>query len=193
MFFQKCAPGFYRDGSGLYLGLCVPCECNGRADECEDRTGRCLVRNTLNPKPKYQQGMAIQDPAVTVPCSFWLLLRLSISVPRLETLSDTVSWPPVAGPPACLFFLVLSVLYAFLHLSHLCYVIVQETQDQACVCNACVNPHPRCSKPSGHKLLRRELISDGLTGGKVFLHKDLLGMHILLLTQRFILCRMALY
>ncbi|XP_034469915.1 laminin subunit alpha-3-like, partial [Hippoglossus hippoglossus] len=40
---EKCAPGFYRDrNSGLYLGRCVPCECNGLADECEDSTGRCL-------------------------------------------------------------------------------------------------------------------------------------------------------
>uniref|UniRef100_A0A3B4Y231 Laminin subunit alpha 3 n=1 Tax=Seriola lalandi dorsalis TaxID=1841481 RepID=A0A3B4Y231_SERLL len=39
---EKCAPGFYRDGSGTYLGRCLPCECNGLANECEDRTGRCL-------------------------------------------------------------------------------------------------------------------------------------------------------
>lgn len=45
---QKCQPGYYRDGSSPFQGLCVPCECNGLSDECEDRTGRCLVRNTLN-------------------------------------------------------------------------------------------------------------------------------------------------
>ncbi|XP_044075989.1 laminin subunit alpha-3-like isoform X2 [Siniperca chuatsi] len=39
---EKCAPGYYRDGSGPYLGRCVPCECNGLSDECEERTGRCL-------------------------------------------------------------------------------------------------------------------------------------------------------
>lgn len=39
---QKCQPGYYRDGSSPFLGLCVPCECNGLSDECEDRTGRCL-------------------------------------------------------------------------------------------------------------------------------------------------------
>nr|XP_020451525.1 laminin subunit alpha-3 [Monopterus albus] len=39
---EKCAPGFYRDGSGPYVGQCVPCECNGLADMCEDSTGRCL-------------------------------------------------------------------------------------------------------------------------------------------------------
>ncbi|KAK7945606.1 hypothetical protein WMY93_001334 [Mugilogobius chulae] len=39
---EKCAPGYFRDGNGPYLGQCVPCNCNGLATECEDRTGRCL-------------------------------------------------------------------------------------------------------------------------------------------------------
>ncbi|RVE61913.1 hypothetical protein OJAV_G00175350 [Oryzias javanicus] len=39
---EKCSPGFYRDAIGPYLGRCVPCECNGLAFECEDKTGRCL-------------------------------------------------------------------------------------------------------------------------------------------------------
>nr|XP_040026949.1 laminin subunit alpha-3-like isoform X2 [Gasterosteus aculeatus aculeatus] len=39
---EKCAPGYYRDRSGPFLGRCVPCECNGLSDECEERTGRCL-------------------------------------------------------------------------------------------------------------------------------------------------------
>ncbi|MEQ2205399.1 hypothetical protein XENOCAPTIV_026727, partial [Xenoophorus captivus] len=30
---EKCAPGFYREASGLYLGNCVPCECN-ECDSC---------------------------------------------------------------------------------------------------------------------------------------------------------------
>ncbi|CAL8279923.1 unnamed protein product [Lota lota] len=38
---QKCNPGYYRDGSGLYIGRCVPCDCNGLSNECEDKTGRC--------------------------------------------------------------------------------------------------------------------------------------------------------
>ncbi|KAJ8372354.1 hypothetical protein AAFF_G00290230 [Aldrovandia affinis] len=39
---QKCATGYYRERSGLTLGHCVPCTCNGLADECDQATGRCL-------------------------------------------------------------------------------------------------------------------------------------------------------
>ncbi|XP_046883214.1 laminin subunit alpha-3-like isoform X2 [Hypomesus transpacificus] len=39
---QKCAPGFYRERGGPYLGRCVPCNCNGMANKCEEKTGRCL-------------------------------------------------------------------------------------------------------------------------------------------------------
>ncbi|XP_062285798.1 laminin subunit alpha-3-like isoform X1 [Scomber scombrus] len=39
---EKCASGYYRDGSGPYLGRCVPCDCSGLAEECEDKTGKCL-------------------------------------------------------------------------------------------------------------------------------------------------------
>ncbi|KAL0966154.1 hypothetical protein UPYG_G00291590 [Umbra pygmaea] len=39
---QKCAPGYYRDSSRLYLGQCVPCSCNGLASQCDQATGKCL-------------------------------------------------------------------------------------------------------------------------------------------------------
>uniref|UniRef100_H2MQX0 Si:ch211-241e1.3 n=1 Tax=Oryzias latipes TaxID=8090 RepID=H2MQX0_ORYLA len=39
---SKCSAGFYRDAIGSFLGRCVPCQCNGLASECEDKTGRCL-------------------------------------------------------------------------------------------------------------------------------------------------------
>ncbi|XP_070144253.1 basement membrane-specific heparan sulfate proteoglycan core protein isoform X4 [Drosophila kikkawai] len=39
---ETCAPGFKRDqDSGLYLGLCVPCECNGHSSQCHGETGEC--------------------------------------------------------------------------------------------------------------------------------------------------------
>ncbi|KAJ8257343.1 hypothetical protein GJAV_G00184600 [Gymnothorax javanicus] len=39
---QQCAPGYYRDTKGLFLGKCVPCVCNGHSDQCLDGTGVCM-------------------------------------------------------------------------------------------------------------------------------------------------------
>uniref|UniRef100_A0A671KLI3 Laminin subunit alpha-5-like n=1 Tax=Sinocyclocheilus anshuiensis TaxID=1608454 RepID=A0A671KLI3_9TELE len=39
---QKCAPGYYRDTKGLFLGKCVPCNCNGHSDECLHGSGICV-------------------------------------------------------------------------------------------------------------------------------------------------------
>ncbi|XP_043984093.1 laminin subunit alpha-5 isoform X1 [Gambusia affinis] len=39
---QKCAPGYYRDTIGLFLGKCVSCNCNGHSDQCLDGSGICL-------------------------------------------------------------------------------------------------------------------------------------------------------
>lgn len=41
---ERCSPGYGRDpesGSGLYLGLCERCQCNGHSEDCEPETGRC--------------------------------------------------------------------------------------------------------------------------------------------------------
>lgn len=43
---EECAPGFYRS-TGPYGGYCVPCECNGHAEECDVNTGKCLVSFSL--------------------------------------------------------------------------------------------------------------------------------------------------
>lgn len=39
---EECAPGFYRS-TGPFGGYCVPCQCNGHADECDVNTGKCMV------------------------------------------------------------------------------------------------------------------------------------------------------
>ncbi|XP_064815894.1 laminin subunit alpha-5-like, partial [Oncorhynchus masou masou] len=38
---QQCSPGYYRDTKGLFLGRCVPCNCNGHSDQCLDGSGVC--------------------------------------------------------------------------------------------------------------------------------------------------------
>ncbi|XP_050097931.1 laminin subunit alpha isoform X1 [Anopheles aquasalis] len=38
---EDCAPGYYRDPNGPYLGYCIPCECNGHAATCDCNTGIC--------------------------------------------------------------------------------------------------------------------------------------------------------
>uniref|UniRef100_A0A8C3PFP2 Laminin subunit alpha 5 n=1 Tax=Chrysemys picta bellii TaxID=8478 RepID=A0A8C3PFP2_CHRPI len=39
---QECAPGYYRDTKGLFLGKCVPCHCNGHSDQCLPGSGICI-------------------------------------------------------------------------------------------------------------------------------------------------------
>ncbi|XP_072465307.1 basement membrane-specific heparan sulfate proteoglycan core protein isoform X4 [Notamacropus eugenii] len=38
---QDCASGYTRTGSGLYLGHCELCECNGHSETCHPETGAC--------------------------------------------------------------------------------------------------------------------------------------------------------
>ncbi|XP_041377591.1 basement membrane-specific heparan sulfate proteoglycan core protein-like isoform X3 [Gigantopelta aegis] len=38
---EDCDTGFTRSGGGLYLGLCVACECNGHSTECDPENGVC--------------------------------------------------------------------------------------------------------------------------------------------------------
>lgn len=39
---QECAPGYYRDVKGLFLGRCVPCRCHGHSDRCLPGSGVCV-------------------------------------------------------------------------------------------------------------------------------------------------------
>nr|XP_035126645.2 LOW QUALITY PROTEIN: laminin subunit alpha-3 [Callithrix jacchus] len=39
---QGCSPGYYRDLKGLYTGRCVPCNCNGHSNRCQDGSGICI-------------------------------------------------------------------------------------------------------------------------------------------------------
>uniref|UniRef100_A0A3Q2QD42 Heparan sulfate proteoglycan 2 n=1 Tax=Fundulus heteroclitus TaxID=8078 RepID=A0A3Q2QD42_FUNHE len=39
---QECDVGYTRTTSGLYLGTCERCDCNGHASSCDPETGKCL-------------------------------------------------------------------------------------------------------------------------------------------------------
>ncbi|XP_012657470.1 laminin subunit alpha-3 [Otolemur garnettii] len=39
---QGCSPGYYRHNNGLYKGRCVPCNCNGHSNRCQDGSGICI-------------------------------------------------------------------------------------------------------------------------------------------------------
>ncbi|XP_006835184.1 PREDICTED: laminin subunit alpha-3 [Chrysochloris asiatica] len=39
---QGCSPGYYRDNNGLSTGRCVPCNCNGHSNRCQDGSGICI-------------------------------------------------------------------------------------------------------------------------------------------------------
>ncbi|XP_036761629.2 laminin subunit alpha-3 isoform X2 [Manis pentadactyla] len=39
---QGCSPGYYRDNKGSYTGWCVPCNCNGHSNRCQDGSGACI-------------------------------------------------------------------------------------------------------------------------------------------------------
>ncbi|KAG7271027.1 hypothetical protein CRUP_015235 [Coryphaenoides rupestris] len=49
---QECDAGYTRTGSGLYLGTCERCDCNGHASSCDPETGACLqcLHNTGGPR-----------------------------------------------------------------------------------------------------------------------------------------------
>lgn len=47
MSLQDCDEGYTRATSGLYLGTCERCDCNGHASSCDKETGNCLVGYTL--------------------------------------------------------------------------------------------------------------------------------------------------
>ncbi|XP_060887535.1 laminin subunit alpha-3 isoform X1 [Labrus mixtus] len=39
---NQCSSGFYRETVGPHRGQCVPCDCNGLSDQCDEQTGDCV-------------------------------------------------------------------------------------------------------------------------------------------------------
>ncbi|OQV14684.1 Laminin subunit alpha [Hypsibius exemplaris] len=45
---ENCSALHYRSSAGPYLGICLPCDCNGHAESCDPVTGQCIncIHNT---------------------------------------------------------------------------------------------------------------------------------------------------
>ncbi|CAO2577350.1 Laminin subunit alpha-5 [Lemmus lemmus] len=74
---QECAPGYYRDIKGLFLGRCVPCQCHGHSDRCLPGSGTCVncQHNTEGDQCEHcRAGFVSADPedpaapCVSCPC-----------------------------------------------------------------------------------------------------------------------------
>ncbi|MBZ3880868.1 Laminin subunit alpha-5, partial [Sciurus carolinensis] len=69
---QECAPGYYRDIKGLFLGRCVPCQCHGHSDRCLPGAGICVgcQHNTEGDHcERCQAGFVSSSPGdPTAPC-----------------------------------------------------------------------------------------------------------------------------
>ncbi|KFQ61756.1 Laminin subunit alpha-3, partial [Pelecanus crispus] len=73
---QECGLGFYRENKGLFTGRCVPCNCNGNSNRCQDGTGKCMncQYNTAGEKCERCKdgyfGDATQGSCRVCPCPY---------------------------------------------------------------------------------------------------------------------------
>uniref|UniRef100_A0A8C3JMH8 Laminin subunit alpha 3 n=1 Tax=Calidris pygmaea TaxID=425635 RepID=A0A8C3JMH8_9CHAR len=73
---QECGLGFYREDKGFFTGRCVPCNCNGNSNRCQDGTGRCIncQYNTAGDKCERCKdgyfGDATQGSCRVCPCPY---------------------------------------------------------------------------------------------------------------------------
>ncbi|KAJ8016910.1 hypothetical protein DPEC_G00012250 [Dallia pectoralis] len=72
---QECDVGYIRTGSGLYLGTCERCDCNGHSNTCDPETGACLqcLGNTAGLKcelclPGFYGNPVTDGPQACQPC-----------------------------------------------------------------------------------------------------------------------------
>ncbi|XP_078729473.1 basement membrane-specific heparan sulfate proteoglycan core protein isoform X6 [Lampetra fluviatilis] len=72
---QDCAFGFTRSEVGLYLGMCVRCDCQGHSNDCDAQSGLCLScqHNTDGPrcdrcKPGFYGDPSTGGPDACRPC-----------------------------------------------------------------------------------------------------------------------------
>ncbi|XP_039586057.1 laminin subunit alpha-3-like isoform X1 [Passer montanus] len=73
---QECSIGFYRENKGIFAGRCVPCNCNGNSNRCQDGTGKCIdcQYNTAGEKCEHCKdgyfGDATQGSCRECPCPY---------------------------------------------------------------------------------------------------------------------------
>lgn len=71
---QGCRPGYYRDIKSFPAGRCVPCNCNGHSNRCQDGSGVCIncQHNTAGEHCERCQegyyGSAIHGSCRVCPC-----------------------------------------------------------------------------------------------------------------------------
>uniref|UniRef100_A0A674K505 Laminin subunit alpha 3 n=1 Tax=Terrapene triunguis TaxID=2587831 RepID=A0A674K505_9SAUR len=76
LIFVECSPGFYRENKGLFTGRCVPCNCNGNSNRCQDGSGICIgcQHNTAGEKcDRCKEGYfgdASQGSCRVCPCPY---------------------------------------------------------------------------------------------------------------------------
>uniref|UniRef100_A0A674K998 Laminin subunit alpha 3 n=1 Tax=Terrapene triunguis TaxID=2587831 RepID=A0A674K998_9SAUR len=74
--YSECSPGFYRENKGLFTGRCVPCNCNGNSNRCQDGSGICIgcQHNTAGEKcDRCKEGYfgdASQGSCRVCPCPY---------------------------------------------------------------------------------------------------------------------------
>ncbi|XP_050016679.1 laminin subunit alpha-3 isoform X6 [Alexandromys fortis] len=71
---QGCRPGYYRDNKSSPAGRCVPCNCNGHSNRCQDGSGKCIncQHNTAGDHCEHckegHYGNAIRGSCRVCPC-----------------------------------------------------------------------------------------------------------------------------
>uniref|UniRef100_A0A8C6RC99 Laminin, alpha 3 n=1 Tax=Nannospalax galili TaxID=1026970 RepID=A0A8C6RC99_NANGA len=71
---QDCSPGYYRANRGLPTGRCIPCDCNGHSNRCQDGSGICIncQHNTAGEHCEHckegHYGNAIHGSCRVCPC-----------------------------------------------------------------------------------------------------------------------------
>uniref|UniRef100_A0A672U406 Laminin subunit alpha 3 n=1 Tax=Strigops habroptila TaxID=2489341 RepID=A0A672U406_STRHB len=76
LYHLECSLGFYRENKGYFTGRCVPCNCNGNSNRCQDGTGKCIncQYNTAGEKCERCKdgyfGDATQGSCRVCPCPY---------------------------------------------------------------------------------------------------------------------------